>query len=264
MRLEEHIGDIYMPPFKRGFYFMALLETQGNTQISFNEAEQKNIPTYYLVLQSPNLTYSFYRDSNTKGYLVYFKLDAFDFFRPEFQKEFPFFDALQTNSKAISLLQFKSLSTEFEGVFKGYENPYSPYNIAAHKLLALLYLLKNDIQILSSQTMDINPNKTLFFQFIQLVHIHYLDIKNIGDYAQKLSISPGHLSKVVKQESNQTARYFINQRIIKEAKSLLVYTSMDVSEIAYQLGFVSPSHFGRFFKVQTNESPLQYRLNHVN
>lgn len=90
MRLEEHIGDIYMPPFKRGFYFMALLETQGNTQISFNEAEQKNIPTYYLVLQSPNLTYSFYRDSDTKGYLVYFKLDAFDFFKPEFQKEFLF------------------------------------------------------------------------------------------------------------------------------------------------------------------------------
>ena len=51
----------------------------------------------------------------------------------------------------------------------------------------------------------------------------------------------------------------IRERILLEAKRLLVHSPQTVAEIAYQLNFEDTSYFGRFFKKHTGTTPEQFR-----
>ena len=48
-------------------------------------------------------------------------------------------------------------------------------------------------------------------------------------------------------------------KIIQEAKKRLQYTTDDIAQIAFNIGFEEPTHFIRFFKTQTTITPNEYR-----
>ena len=79
-------------------------------------------------------------------------------------------------------------------------------------------------------------------------------------YADRLHLSPKYLSNVFKQTLNTSPNTFIDQAILRHAKSLLSSTSLSVQQISDQLGFQNQSHFGTFFKRQTDCSPKDFRL----
>lgn len=81
----------------------------------------------------------------------------------------------------------------------------------------------------------------------------------VSDYATLLHVSRSHLNEDLRQHTGRTASDHIHDRLLLEAKRLLVYSSFTVSEIAYQLKFQDPSYFGRFFRQRTGESPGTFR-----
>lgn len=260
MRLKEHKEQIYMPPFKRGFYFIGLLTVQNNTRVTYND---KNISILdsFIVFQSPNLLYSFYRESDTVGYLIYFKEECFNFFKPDFKNEFPFFNILNTTLFQINKDQYKELSVHFEHLFQSCEKPAGFYSdkTTIIKLLVLLYELLGFPVVSQSLKLERRVSNELVRQFIQLVNVHYIDKKTIKEYANLLSVSEDHLAKSVKSETGKTAYTYIIDRIIKEAKDLIAYTPLTYSEIAYQLNFSDTSNFSKYFKRETGLSPSKYR-----
>ena len=88
---------------------------------------------------------------------------------------------------------------------------------------------------------------------------HVLRLKTAGDYAMQLSVHANHLNRVVKEITGKTTTEHIAERIVKEAKALLLHTSWNVSEIAYSLGFEYPAYFNNFFKKQTQQTPRSFR-----
>lgn len=58
----------------------------------------------------------------------------------------------------------------------------------------------------------------------------------------------------------QSAVEVVHQRLLQEARRLLRFSAVQVSEIGYQLGFSDPAYFSRFFTKRTGLSPSQYRL----
>jgi AraC family transcriptional activator of pobA len=81
----------------------------------------------------------------------------------------------------------------------------------------------------------------------------------VADYAQLLSISPGHLNDLVKEQSGKTAIEHIHERIVLEAKRHLLHTEWSMKEIAHHLGFEDAAYFSRFFKRLTGGTPAAYR-----
>lgn len=81
----------------------------------------------------------------------------------------------------------------------------------------------------------------------------------VGPYAQSLSVSPKHLSSLIKTLTGKTSKEYIQERITLEAKRLLLHTELSVKEIAYDLGFEEPLHFSGFFKNCTGISPSKFR-----
>lgn len=81
--------------------------------------------------------------------------------------------------------------------------------------------------------------------------IHYL--------ADKVNLSPGYLSDLLKKETGRSGKEHINYFLVEKAKNLLLSTNDTVNQIADMLGFNYPHYFSRLFKAKTGLTPQQYR-----
>lgn len=262
LRLKENDVSLnnYKSPYRKDFYFIALVTNVGMTKITYDNTMVSSLNSF-LVFQSPGLIYSFYRDNSANGYLLYFKKDCFSFFKPDFEKEFPFFNILHTHFYKINHSKFIEFKPHFEEVFTAYENATDAHHkVAAVKLLALLYQLKEFTNAFYQwEEVSTTPQQILLQKFIQLVNNFYIEKRTIEEYAQMLNITPNHLSQTLRSASGKNALSFINNRLITEAKSLIQFTNFDIAQIAYQLNFSDPANFGKFFKKHCGQTPLEFR-----
>lgn len=112
----------------------------------------------------------------------------------------------------------------------------------------------------SHQRNGYNRAEEIFHKFINCIHTHYLDQKDVSFYANELCISPRYLSTIARQVTGESAKTIIDRHIILETKVLLRTTEMTVQEITNHLNFPSQSYLGRYFKKHTGESPIEYRM----
>jgi AraC-type DNA-binding domain-containing proteins len=85
-------------------------------------------------------------------------------------------------------------------------------------------------------------------KFALLLEENFKDQHQVSFYADALNKSPKTLSNVFALLKQPTPSALIRERLILEAKRYLHYTDKSAKEIAYDLGFESPTHFSRFFK----------------
>ncbi len=81
----------------------------------------------------------------------------------------------------------------------------------------------------------------------------------VQNIARELNISADYLSDMLRAITGQTAQQHIHAKLIEKAKELLTTTNMQVSEVAYYLGFEYPQSFNKLFKNKTSMSPLEFR-----
>ncbi|MBN1118882.1 MAG: helix-turn-helix domain-containing protein [Bacteroidales bacterium] len=90
--------------------------------------------------------------------------------------------------------------------------------------------------------------RNILKEFKTLVEIHYPKWHKVSEYAGEMNITPDYLNNVIKTTIGKTAKEFIQNRLILEAKRLGIHTQLSTKEIAFQIGFEDPSHFSKFFK----------------
>jgi AraC family transcriptional regulator, transcriptional activator of pobA len=96
-------------------------------------------------------------------------------------------------------------------------------------------------------------------KFRKLISRYYLRERLVSRYAEMLFITPNHLNKIVKSTTGRTASELIVEEVLAHAKVLLLQSNLNVSEIAYNLGFEDTSYFTRLFKKKTGITPFRYR-----
>ncbi len=114
------------------------------------------------------------------------------------------------------------------------------------------------------------PNQTqtatyyLTRRFLLLVEEHYREGLSVKDFAGRLQVSPNHLSAILKETIDKTPGEVIRERMIIEAKRLLRYSDMNISDIAFDLNFEDPSYFARFFRKYSGQTPSDFRESALN
>ncbi|WP_057938584.1 AraC family transcriptional regulator [Algoriphagus resistens] len=88
---------------------------------------------------------------------------------------------------------------------------------------------------------------------------HFKQEHGVSFYAEMLNKSPKTLSNIFSLLKHPAPSKLIQNRIILEAKRYLHYTDKSAKEIAYELGFESPSHFSRFFKMYSGTNISDFR-----
>ncbi|WP_299183121.1 helix-turn-helix domain-containing protein [uncultured Chryseobacterium sp.] len=104
----------------------------------------------------------------------------------------------------------------------------------------------------------------VFRQFTQLVEAYYKQKHSVAAYADILAIAPKTLTHKLKKMDLPSPNDIIKNRIILEAKRLLVHTQKTAKEVAYDLGYEDPAYFSRLFTIKTGETPSGYRNKYLN
>jgi len=89
--------------------------------------------------------------------------------------------------------------------------------------------------------------------------MHKHGLPTVSLLADKVFLSPGYLSDLLKKEIGMNAQEFIHYHIIEEAKNILRNSNMSIAELSYTLGFEYPQYFSKLFKKKTGVSPIIYR-----
>ena len=130
-------------------------------------------------------------------------------------------------------------------------------------LKALLQLILIDILRLADQDQPRQKSRKedirIFHLYNQLIETHYKEHLTLSQYSEELSITEARLNEICRRLSGLPSKRLIMDRIIQEARRLLTFTSMSITEIGYALGFKEPAYFSRFFRRNTGLTANQYR-----
>ncbi len=96
-------------------------------------------------------------------------------------------------------------------------------------------------------------------QFLELLEKGFLSERSVGHYADRLAITPDHLNEKIRKRTGRTASAMIQERLLLEAKRLLLHSDLSVKEVGYALNMKDPAYFSRWFLKMAGSSPSSFR-----
>jgi AraC family transcriptional regulator, transcriptional activator of pobA len=84
-------------------------------------------------------------------------------------------------------------------------------------------------------------------------------LRTAQDFADQLAVHVNYLNRTLKAVTGKTTTQLITERVIQEARALLLHTDYTISQISYGLGFEEPTHFSQFFHKHTRITPSSLR-----
>ncbi len=110
------------------------------------------------------------------------------------------------------------------------------------------------------------PNRSILSRFERTLRDWFdsgkakeLGLPTVQMCATEACLSPNYFGDVIKKELGKTAKEYIQLYVVDRAKELIAENELNVSEIAYELGFKYPHHLTRIFKRMTGTTPNEYR-----
>ncbi|MGQ3014478.1 MAG: AraC family transcriptional regulator [Flavobacteriales bacterium] len=197
-----------------------------------------------------------------EGYIVNFSPVFFDqlFISGGFIDRFPFFIP-NTGRQVLLLPQERRAHTEalLEAVLQEQQRqePSSQLMIAA--LLIQLFLQVDRYSEQKYRHEAAGYQSAVLRKFEQLIEEHFRSKRLPREYAELLHITPSHLNALCRELLGTSAGELIRNRVVLEAKRLLVNFERSVSAVAQELNFPDTSYFIRFFKKYNGLTPEQFR-----
>jgi AraC-like DNA-binding protein len=103
------------------------------------------------------------------------------------------------------------------------------------------------------------PRDAAFEAFRQAIEDGFATTHRVEDYARQLGYSVRTLTRASHVATGYGAKRVIQERVLLEAKRLLVHTELTSTAIAARIGMADPAAFGKFFRHQTGETPTTFR-----
>ena len=248
-----------MPPYRQGFYQIGILSYVGESKLNINTdwVSPNEYPLWFVV---PGQVFSWVRDEKMAGYSIMFSKEFLKNMVDHALEDFPFLKMSERSLFMLTKEEHKSLLFDAQRMHSVFKNPH-PYQerMLEGMLASFLYFCKAVSERYITTESHLTRAQKITQRFEFLVDKMYIDTKNVGDYADELSITPNYLTTTVKKMTGKSAKDIIQERLLVESKNLLKFSGLDVGEIAYRLNFQEPTHFTRFFKKLSGVTPNQFR-----
>jgi AraC family transcriptional activator of pobA len=164
-----------------------------------------------------------------------------------------FYNSIYTGNKLIksdNLLNELSIYTDipwekvadWDAIFKQIESEYIKKEqdwklivCLLLKAIALRFKRGNRKKHIFSE--KLKRKNDMIIQYKDLINEFYIEFKTPKNYADKLNITPNYLNAVCKEVTGKSAGQLIKERIVLEAKRLIIHTQLTISEIAHKPRF---------------------------
>ncbi len=241
------------------YHLVFFTEGSGTHIIDFEQFPVKKGMIYFM---RPGQVHQWKFENKYDGYVINFSANFFDWIgiNSSVLQQFSFFKTMLLSEQVFTIQaqQSNDLISVFEDILKEYglNDAYSNFKMATltlqmcvmvQRLVNLEHVKRNDYQ------------SVLINNFQNLIEQYYTEKKLPKQYAELLYITPNHLNALCKDVLGISSGELIRNRIILEAKRLLVNKELTINEITYLLNFKDSSYFVKFFKKYTNFTPDQFR-----
>jgi AraC-like DNA-binding protein len=128
-------------------------------------------------------------------------------------------------------------------------------------ILKLLEIFASHLSELSNQIVvqQSNTEPPIIIRAKQFIQENQGEALSLGQVAKAVNTSAFYFCKLFKKSVGMNFTEYVCRVRIESAKNLLLNPNLRVSEIAYQVGFQSLTHFNRVFKKLSGDSPTEYR-----
>lgn len=247
-------------PHRHTFYEIAYVARGEGTHVIDFENYQVTPPCIFIL--SPGQTHFWSLTPPFDGIIVSFKDELFlsGNFNEKFLSEILFFPGLGDNPQLKlnddQAAEFLWLFRELQREFDFQEQDSSPL-INAYMQVVLIKLQR----LYGARVKDTFTGSaySLVRQFTRLVTESFRTEQRVQFYADRIGISPGHLSDKVREVLGLTPSQIIRNTLILEAKRLLTNTDMTIAQISEFLSFEDPSYFCRYFKRESGMTAETFR-----
>lgn len=219
---------------------------------------------HVMVLRPGHFVDKFVTSPDFKGFFITVSQECLHRMLPSLQYVIPY-SLIYNGDPMIEITQgeYESLSLIYDLLKRQLADIDRPFGAMALESVCEL-LFYNTLGIYALRTSELNHKtrrEELLSQFIDTLEKNFKTERSVNYYADRLFVTPKHLSAVLKEVSGRTAGDWIGERVILEAKLMLRTTGMNIQEISSALNFANQSFFGKYFKHLTGISPREYRAN---
>lgn len=150
--------------------------------------------------------------------------------------------------------------TVFKYVKKLLERPETRYrNLCIMNYVKMYFYEACDLLFgINSKRYSNSKASVMTQKFISLLEINVNRLVLVKQYADLIGVTPKYLSAIVKIATGRRPQAWIDEYRVLLAKNYLKGHEMSIQEIAMYMHFSSPSHFSKFFKLQTGQTPKEY------
>ena len=149
---------------------------------------------------------------------------------------------------------FNAIETELANKEQPFKN-----ETLYHLLNSILYTAERFASFQFQKRQNLLPNSLLINSFFKLLEQHYKERFTIEKYAELLNITTHKLNIAIQQAKGKTTKQVVTERVLLEAKRLLVHSELTVKEIGFYLGFDEPTNFVKFFQSNVKQTPTAFQ-----
>jgi AraC-like DNA-binding protein len=128
-------------------------------------------------------------------------------------------------------------------------------------IVKLLAIFAQHLSMLSNQVVvqHENAEPPVIIRAKEFIHEHQTENLRLGHVAKACNTSTFYFCKMFKKVTGINFTDYLSRVRIEKSKNLLLNPNLRVSEIAFEVGFQSLTHFNRVFKKILGQSPTEYR-----
>jgi AraC-like DNA-binding protein/ligand-binding sensor protein len=128
-------------------------------------------------------------------------------------------------------------------------------------IVKLLVIFAQHLSMLSNQVIvqQENSEPPVISKAKEFIHEHQTENLRLSHVAKSVNTSTFYFCKMFKKVTGINFTDYLSRVRIEKSKNLLLNPNLRVSEIAFEVGFQSLTHFNRVFKRILGQSPTEYR-----
>lgn len=251
-------------PHRHDFYVTVIFtKGTGIHEIDFQKYDVSEGSLFFL---SPGQVHSWVLSPDTDGYIFFFSQPYYEMhYVNQKLKNFPFFNSPSFPRKLQ--LQSEELGNMVR-LFEAIQNEHQSQNVMKQgfilSLISQIYI--HSVREFSKDDEKTSATSVSYFKHYQdfenLLEESFTSQKSISYYASQLNISAKHLNRITQTVMQKTASEIITERVILEAKRMLMYLDEGLVEIAFRLGYEEYSYFARMFRKNSGITPSQFIKDH--
>ena len=162
--------------------------------------------------------------------------------------------------KANSSLQtiFNAIETELTKD----NDPYH-YDLLHNLLHNLLLLAERERRAQGFREIAKGADLDYTVLFRDLLSVQFKTLKSVSGYASQMNVSEKRLTNATTKTMGKSPKTIIDERVMLEAKRLLIHTNLSIKEVGYHLGFEEPTNFIKYFRKHTDKTPIEFRESYL-